>query len=264
MKPIYFTTLSLGENYTRDYTCKLLDEVLEKTNHFFAITTDCPKLIKNKYGNNDRILMDVISRDDFRIRLPIGSPDGRASDFNFNIRYRCLQQLLDIDQEFYTIWTDCDNSLEWWDESTIQSFFSSMLISGYDFLGPRNDLKFKDFLKDYQLQNNPHHGIFWHKLFNYDLINNPKPEWDDASLPAEYLLIFLDSKKLKIFYEQFKWFHDYLSSLPFTQGTWAEGFELGVSALVSGYTAYDIGWHHDIIGKIIKANGHKIGHPTES
>ena len=45
MKPIYFTTLSLGENYTKDYTIKLIDQVLNKTNHFFALTTDCPSML---------------------------------------------------------------------------------------------------------------------------------------------------------------------------------------------------------------------------
>lgn len=264
MKPIYFTTLSLGQNYTKDYTCKLLDQVLNKTNHFFAVTTDCPETIWDIYGkSNDRILIDIIDRNDFKIRLPIGSPDGPATDFNFNMRYRCLEQLIKLDHDFNVIWTDCDNSLEWWDEQEVQNFFSALLSQGYDFLAPRNEYKFKDFLLDYNSRNNPFHGIFWHKLFNYDLINNPRPEWNDASLPAEYMLVFLDSKKLYNFYSQFKWFYDYLSALPYTQGTWAEGFEIGVSALVAGYKPYELGWNHYIMARAIKANGHKVGHPTE-
>lgn len=264
MKPIYFTTLSLGENYTKDYTIKLIDQVLNKTNHFFALTTDCPTIVRDHYPNNDRILIDTISKKDFKIRLPIGSPEGPATDFNFNMRYRCIEQLLSIEKDFYTIWTDCDNSLEWWDEETVQSFFATTYDSGYDFLAPRNSYKFIDFLIDFKSKNNPMHGIFWHKIFNYDLDTNPRPEWNDAPLPAEYMLVFLNSKKLTSFYSQFKWFHDYLANKPYTQGTWAEGFEIGVSSLVAGYVPYELGWNHYILSKAIKANGHKVGHPTES
>lgn len=264
MKPIYFTTLSLGNNYTKDYTCKLLDQVLNKTPHSFAITTDCPEIIWNEYGqSNKRILIDTISRSDFKIRLPIG-PNSSASDFNFNMRYRCIEQLLNIDQDFITIWTDCDNSLDWWEENDIQLFFENMINEGYDFLAPRNDYKFQDFLIDFKTHSNPQHGLFWHKLLNYNLISNPRPEWNMASLPAEYMLIFLNSKKLTKFYLQFKWFHDYLSNLPYTYGTWAEGFEIGVSALCAGYIPYELGWNHYIMGRAIRANGLKIGHPTES
>ena len=50
----------------------------------------------------------------------------------------------------------------------------------------------------------------------------------------------------------------------YAQGTWAEGFEIGVSALVAEYVPYEIGWNHHILSRAIKANGHKVGHPTES
>jgi hypothetical protein len=264
MKPIYFTTLSLGENYTRDYTLKLIDEVLTKTSHNFALTTDCGSMVNDYYPNNNRILIDNISKKDFKIRLPIGSPEGPASDFNFNMRYRCIEQLLSVPEDFYTIWTDCDNSLEWWDEEVVQSFFSDVHSKGYDFLAPRNSYRFIEFLEDFKTKNNPHHGIFWHKIFNYDLDTHPRPEWNNATLPAEYLLVFLNSKKLRAFYNQFKWFHDYLANRPYTQGTWAEGFEIGASALAAEYVPYELGWNHHILSRAIKANGHKIGHPTES
>ena len=49
------TTLSFGENYTRDYTLKMIEDVLNITPIDFYITTDCRYLIDEKYGNNDRI-----------------------------------------------------------------------------------------------------------------------------------------------------------------------------------------------------------------
>jgi hypothetical protein len=263
MKKIYFTTLSLGENYTKDYACKLIKEVLEKTNHYFAITTDCKKSITDVFGENERILIDEIDRDSLQIRIPFNSKDSYISDFNFNMRYLCLRQLLDKD-DAYVIWTDCDNSLDWWDEDEVQTYFKNMLDDGIDFLGPRMTYTWRGFLDDYKTKNNKEHGIFWHKIFNYDLdIENH--DWDDARLPAEYLLVFLQTgEKLKKFYDQFKWFHDYLIAKGYCYGTWAEGFEIGVSGFVAGYKPHDIGWNHFILGKAITANGHKIGHPTES
>jgi hypothetical protein len=266
MTQIYFTTLSLGKNYTQDYACNLINDILTKTNHIIAITTDCPNIINDIYPNNSRILIDIINKKDLKIRLPIGHENSTASDFNFNLRHLCIKQLLSIPNNFYTIWTDCDNSLEWWDENIVQSFFNEINSLGYDFLAPRTSDKFIDFLNEVKSSNNLKHGNFWHKLFNYDLITNPRPEWDNAPLPAEYLIVLLNSQKLLSFYNQFKWFHDYLINKPYTEGTWAEGFEIGVSSLVAGYIPYDIGWNHEILSKAIKANGHKnkIWHPTES
>jgi hypothetical protein len=256
MKNIYFTTLSLGENYTRDYTCNLIDDVLTKTSHYFAVTTDCPKIITERFGKNKRILIDKIDRSKLKVRLPIGPPK-LASDFNFNMRYLCLRQLLELEDSI-VIWTDCDNSLDWWEEKEVRDFFDSMVSQGKNFLGPRNEYRWGGFLNDYLTKNNKEHGIFWHKIYNYDLEENPYNGWDDAPLPAEYLLVFLETnEKMKKFYEQFKWFHDYLANKDWTNGTWAEGFELGVSSYVAGYTPYDIGWHHPILARAIKANGHK-------
>jgi hypothetical protein len=258
-KNIYFTTLSLGENYTRDYACNLIADVLEKTDHNFAITTDCPDTIKNRFGDNKKILIDTINRNDFKIRIPIGSAHSYSSDFNFNMRYRCLEQLLHLPDSI-VIWTDCDNSLEWWDENEVRAFFDSMYIKEYSFLGPRADYTWETYVNDYlsRPMTNVEYGLFWHKILNYDLQDNPHNGWNKASLPAEYLLVFLETgDKMIKFYNQFKWFHDYLVNRSYSYGTWAEGFEIGVSALVAGYVPYDIGWNHHILARAIKANGHK-------
>jgi hypothetical protein len=256
-KKIYFTTLSLGENYTRDYTLRLIEQVLTLTNQYFAVATDRPDIIREKFPNEDRILIDYIDRYEQKIRLKLGHKDSWVDDFNFNMRYLCLRQLLDK-EDCYIIWTDCDNSLVWWDEEIVQNFFKEMVDQGYGFLGPRTLWKLRGFLDDYNAQDNREYGIFWHKIYNYDLDTKPRPEWDGAPLPAEYLLAFTETgEKLKKFYNQFKWFHDYLANKEFTHGTWAEGFELGVSAYVAGYKDYDIGWHHPVLARALKANGLK-------
>ena len=60
-------------------------------------------------------------------------------------------------------------------------------------------------------------------------------------------------------FEQWKWFHDYLAKRDYTEGTWAEGFEIGVSAHVAGFKALDIGWNHGLWSRMFEANGYKTG-----
>jgi hypothetical protein len=263
---VCFVTLSLGENYTRDYTVRLINDVLNRTQHSIYITTDCKSTITDVYGENERIHIKEITRDNLTIRLNTDWGRGYATDFNFNMRYMCLEPVKDL-PDTAVIFTDCDNSLDWWDEEIVQEEIRRMGVHGFDFLAPRNSLTLRQFLKNYNQvkDTNPQDGIFWHKLFNFDLIDNPKPEWDEAPLPAEYLLIFInDGVKLNKFYNQWKEMHDYLVERNKTYGTWAEGFEIGVSSLVAGFVPYDINWHHYVWGKAITANGYKVGHKTES
>ena len=262
------TTLSFGENYTRDYTLRMIDDVLNMSPIDFYITTDCRHIIEDKYGNNDRIHITDLKRDEVKIRIPIGE-NKVANDFNFNMRYLSLVPVMNLDNTMI-IFTDCDNSFDWWDESLIQTYMTKLNNEGYDFFAPRNDYRWKEFLSNYNKQNNREDGIFWHKIFNYDLNETPKPEWGDAPLPAEYLLIFINQgDKLKKFVEQWKWFHDYLCNREFSYGTWAEGFEIGVSSLVAGFKPFDISWNHHIWNKVFTANGYKTGprggivHPTD-
>jgi hypothetical protein len=262
MKPIYFVTLSLGVNYTKEYTLLLIEDILSKTPHKIIVTTECPDIITEKYPNNDRIILNIFDRSKYKVRLPIG-PNKGSSDFNFNLRYLCLEPLLEM-EDGVAIFTDCDNSLEWWDEEMVQNSISNYLHQGIDFLAPRTDYKFKFFLEEYKTSETREMGILWHKYYNYDLDINPKPEWDEAPIPAEYMLVFLQlGEKMRKFHKQWKTLHDYLCNKDYTFGTWAEGFEIGVSSLVAGYVPCDIGWHHDIFGRAIRANGHAKGIPTE-
>ncbi len=88
-------------------------------------------------------------------------------------------------------------------------------------------------------------------------LNHP---WGGSPLPAEYLLIINNkSGKLKKMVESWKWFHDYLNNKDFTYGTWAEGFEIGVSANIAGFVSKDIGFFHELWSKIFTANGYKTG-----
>jgi hypothetical protein len=93
---ILITTLSIGENYTRDYTLRMIEDVILLTDIDIYITTDCKDIIIDKFGDTDRVKIKEINRDDIKVSLPIG-PNKGARDFNFNMRYLCLDHVKDID-----------------------------------------------------------------------------------------------------------------------------------------------------------------------
>lgn len=261
---VIFTTLSIGKPYTKDYCLKLINDVLTKTKHSICVTTDCKDIITSMYPNESRILINEVNREDLVIRINTDWGSGSSTDFNFNLKYLCFEQVKDLN-DYLIIYTDCDNSLEWWNEEIVTTWVKSRIEIGYNFFAPRNSLKLIDFITEYKNQPNKEHGIFWAKLYNYDLINTPKEEWNNSPLPAEYLLLFYnENSKINKFYEQWKWFHDHLVQINKSYGTWAEGFEIGVSSLVSGFNAYDIGWNNEIWSRVIKVNGYKLRHPTET
>lgn len=261
---IIFCTLSVGKRYTEDYTCKLIKDVLQNTRSRFAITTDFPEVIHEAYPNEPRLLIEYFDRSEHVLRLPIGINKG-ASDFNFNVRYTALRQCIDVPEKV-VIFTDCDNSLPTWYEEHTCNRIEALLSEGLDFHAPRSALKLRDVLNTYnkeRLEGNPTPTIFWHKIWAFDLINTPRSEWMDAPVPAEYLLILVNHEdKLKKFYDAWKYMHDWMVALPYTEGTWAEGFEIGIASYVAGYNAYDMGWHAEVINNAMVASGHKAGHPT--
>lgn len=257
---IILVTLSLGEAYTRGYTMRMIEDVLRLSDLEFHITTDCPHIIEELYKDNERIKINYCNLDGIKTNLFIDSSKV-STDWNFNLRHKTIETVMDI-EDAVVIWTDCDNSFDWYDRKSFEDFFGEKILQGYDFFGPRTDLKWKNFYKNYlSNRKSDNDGIFWHKIYNYDLLNNPKHEWDDAPLPAEYLLVFYNrEKKLKKFYEQWKWFFNHLNEKDWVYGTWAEGFEIGVSSHVAGFKPYDIGWHSPVLSKMLVANGYKSGH----
>lgn len=273
---IVLTTLSLGENYTRDYTLRMIEDVLKMSNMDMYVSTDCSHIIEEKYEGNSRIKIQKLDRNSLKVRLPIGKQKA-ASDFNFNMRYLCLEHVQDL-QNTLIIFTDCDNSFDWWDQEIVEQFIHSNLKLGYDFFGPRTDYKLKSVLDtfnsnclDFIGRQEPNFSdctIFWQKLFNYDLLdldnkvikNYPNHPWEEAGLPAEYLLLFYNTDgKLQKMVSKWKEFHDYLVNRDYTYGTWAEGFEIGVSSYLAGFTPLDLTFAHSIWNKIFTPNGYKTG-----
>jgi len=249
-----FTTLSIGENHTRDYTLRLLNDVITKTEQDILVVTDVPDLIRNTFSSN-RIKFNVLDRSKIKIRLWVNQPHS-SSDFNFNLKYHCFEPLVGTNYD-YVIFTDCDNSIEWFNVKEADEYFTTHLNAGYDSFGCRASWKLKGVIDEYFAQDNPYHGLFHHKILNYKLTKDLSEEYQKSPLPAEHVLAFQNSFKLEKFYLNWKDFHDKLCSLDYTYGTWAEGFEIGVSATLAGYNMCDITWHSTLLHKIVQYNTYK-------
>lgn len=269
MSNIIFCTLSIGINYTRDYTIQLIEEVLSKTSSRIAITTDEPDIITSKFGYNPRILIEYFDRTKYKIRLPIGPLTNgitHASDFNFNLKYTVLHQLLDVPEK-YVFFMDCDDQIVDWNDSEVESVLEQQYSSGITFWAHRCvkdhiGTVLANYISNLSLSN-PAPTLGWHKVWAYDMIHHHRPSWDGAAFPAEHFMILVnEGNKIQTMYTQWKWFHDTLCSLPYTWGTWAEGLEIGISAHVAGYVVSPIPTN---ICSMFVASGHKEGfhHATD-
>jgi len=256
-----FTTLSIGLNHTRDYTLNLVRDVLEKTNHDILVVTNVPEVITDKY-NSPRIIIHKVDKSELKIRLFINGALN-ASDFNFNLKYLCFEKLIGSQYD-YIIFTDCDNSVEWFDDKEVDEFLNiEYNIGGYDFFAPRGDWLFGGYLQEYYSQDNPQLGMMWHKILNYKITLEDYEKMKDVPMPAEHVLVIKNNEKFESFYKNWKGYHDALVSAEYTHGTWAEGFEIGASAYFAGYKMGNLGWNHPLISKIVKYNTYKTGHQSE-
>jgi len=266
------TTLSLGAEYTSEYTIRLIKDVLELSSLDLYVTTNCRDVIEGVYGQNERIKIKDINLKDVKIRIPMGENKG-GDDFNFNLKYLCFEPVMKF-TDALILYTDCDNSFDWWDEQVVEEYTTRNFQQGFDFLAPRAGLTVQTCIDSFNAQcekDETHYQsstLIWHKFFNYDMVSTSPlrvsdshtPKWGPAGLPAEHLLLFYNTgNKLEKFVEQWKWFHDYLVNREYTWGTWAEAFEIGVSAYLAGFNVRDIGYSDPVWGKIITFNGYKTG-----
>ena len=189
-----------------------------------------------------------------------------------------MDHVKDID-DCVVIFTDCDNSLDWWDKELIEEFINDKFKDGYDYFAPRADYRFRNAIDKYNTscRKNPYNNdvldydsctILWEKFFNYDMVDLDKNQivegvnhkWAEASIPTEYLIIFYNNNgKLSKMVNQWKWFHDYLCNRDYVHGTWAEGFEIGISCLVADFKPFDISYYHPVWEKMFTPNGYKTG-----
>lgn len=201
-----FTTLAIGESYL-DSAVSLHKSILNKTTSDFNITTD------QEYNNFDRLNFNKLNLENYH--------DKRTGfSFYYNLKVLSLKYCLDKNYD-YIVYTDADwRSRDEFSEQKFLDLFQHMEKNNIDFcferpapIGPN--------------KRNLDNCFFQEKLRDYNVFEHDK--WDDAHVVNEQFLVFRNSWKFRFFvrkWEEFLWY-----SIKNNIWNYAEGFEIGVSAL---------------------------------
>lgn len=222
---LLFTIISIESRLSHYLeSAKLLtNEILNKTKHDVIISTNRPDYFDNL--KSDRLVI----RNNIRENSIIDYPSG---EFNYNLKHHAF---LELPENYdYIIYLDCDIKLHNWTEKSDEWFINEM--EGFDFAadGLNRDLKnmFQWFLNDEDC-------LFKHKLNSYDFKDRYKIEDElinNTFLPSEHILIFKNEpKKIKSFQESWEKQNNYLQDKNGGNGSWGDGFEIGVSAFDAGF-----------------------------
>lgn len=203
----------------------LINEILTKTNNYdILLSTNMPEAF-----------IDLTSNDRLKIRDNISNKNNifkYNNEFNYNLKYLCFE---DIPTEYDSIiYLDCDIKLSHWTEESEKLVLKT--ISDYDMGATRTNCVLKD--EVYYL-NTTGNALFKHKILSY-MIRETYPENDPiylSQLPSEHFLIFKNNpSKIRKFFEEWSKLNSHLESLNGGNGSWGDGFEIGLSANKAGIT----------------------------
>jgi hypothetical protein len=221
-----FASLSIGEEYLKK-TINMFNEMAKKTVNcdFFLTTTECdlPQMdekIKVKFINPPSLHHENIIT---------------TTSFHYNLKVLSLKHILEFQKSNpneskydYIFYVDADWEIyDGFSEEKIFNMLNWTKENDYDFVFER-PASIGDSRRD------PPGSFFRDKVIDYDILEYDK--WDDAHCVNEQFLLFKNSHKFKFFvmrWEQFLWY-----SIENKIRNYAEGFEIGVSALESGMK-----WH---------------------
>lgn len=229
----YITTLAIGDLYFTN-SINFHKNLSAHTEHaLFNITTTKQDIAQFEANNNISITeylreypkLEITTIDMFNdvFEIPIRNPLPVYFPFNVNLKVLSLKACVKSQKEFdYIIYMDADWNLHpKFSEDKIFEAFRRMNEGNFDFaferpaqVGPYKtnpDCFFPQKIKDY--------NVLEHSL------------WDNAYVVNEQILLFANNWKFKLFamkWEQFLWY-----SIANKIENYAEGFEIGVSALES-------------------------------
>lgn len=241
-----FTLLSIGQTYTK-YSLKLVKNLLDKTPHDIRISTNCPEYYSGISPR--RICVNDISEKLKFNNIGLGG-------FNYNLKFYAFENIpTTYDSIFYL---DCDQEVVQWDDDKFNNILTNFFNDNKDFICTRTNAILGAHMKNYRIDKHP--DLFSHKMENYELTyENTPEEWLNASMPSEHFLIFKnDQNKIKKFH--FTW--KMLNALSEqrgdkNQGTWGDGFEIGISAKNAGFNAAEVAGDIQAFVFGIKFNGNK-------
>jgi hypothetical protein len=203
-----FTTLAIDKPYL-DSAISLHQSLSEKSSCDFNITTN------EECGEIPKLHFDKIKLDSYH--------DNRTGfSFYYNLKVLSLKYCLDKGYD-YIVYTDADWRIgKEFSEQKFLNLFQHMEKNEIDFcferpapIGPN--------------KRNIDNCFFQEKLRAYNVFEHDK--WDDAHVVNEQFLVFKNNWKFRFFvrkWEEFLWY-----SIKNNIWNYAEGFEIGVSALES-------------------------------
>ena len=221
---ILFTFLAIStgvESYLKS-SKKLISEILKNTQHDVLLTTNKVEYY-NDINNSRLIVRNNIPNDSvFMYRGDV--------EFNYNLKYLSFKDLPEgYDVIFYI---DGDMKHNFWNKDSENKLKS--LIDSYDWLATRLNCVLKNEVFQYKTTGNT---LFKHKINSYEVLN-----WSDndvlmeSCLPSEHFLIFkYDKEKLEKFSNKWCELNSILQSKNGGDGSWGDGFEMGISAKYAGY-----------------------------
>lgn len=221
---IVFIVLCIDANHSMyiDACRSLIAEILEKTNHDILLSTNSVDNFQD-LGSNTRItIRDNISNTNNILRY--------GSEFNYNLKYLAFQ---DIPKHYDAIiYLDCDIKLEHWTNEAEELIAKT--IKDYDMGATRTNCVLKD---DVNHLNSGIEALFSHKITAYQ-IRETYPENDLiylSKLPSEHFLVFKNTPdKIKNFHKEWSNLNSYLQSINGGNGSWGDGFEIGIAAHKAG------------------------------
>jgi hypothetical protein len=237
-----------GAEIYATFAQRLIEDVMNKTPYDIMITTNEPDHFLNQksiYG--DRVIIRIEPLENHRLVVGV---------FNQLLKFYSIK---DIDSKYdWVLYLDCDAGIsDTWDINEVKNMLNTNISSGIDMLGTRTNCILHTELQDHEIkvkehkklidagQVNPYFAgnLFSNKFFFYEVSteNGPK-EWFDAVLPSEHVFIVKNDERLP---KMSKTFEDFCYKFE-TQGDHPitvdmEAFEIGVSALLSGYKMGDFG-----------------------
>lgn len=232
-----------GAEIYATFAKRLVNDVMTKTPCDMIVTTNEPFQFDDEVKEwGDR----VIVRDE-----PLDVHHLTVGVFNQLLKFYSVK---DIDSKYdWVIYTDCDAGVESnWDLNVVDEAIKNWESKGYDMLATRTNCSIKGELLQYKkweeehlaeiANGNVNHfyegGLFSKKFkfYNVTLENGPF-EWFEAIMPSEHVFMIKNNEKLPIFCKIFEDFCFQFESQLETGiiNVDMEAFEIGVSALMSGY-----------------------------
>ena len=220
-----FTTLSIGEEYEKK-TIQFYSDLAKRTSNcdFFITTTN-----ENFPDLGDRFKIKVINPPSLHHEA-VGT-----TSFHYNLKVLSLKHILEYEKNNpnsegyeFIIFSDGDWTMfEHISEEKVLNMLNWTKENDYDFVFER-PARIGDSRAD------PDGSFFRQKLIDYDMLEYDK--WDEAHCVNEQFMLFKNSYKFRFFvqrWEQFLWY-----SIENKIRNYAEGFEIGISALEAGMK-----WH---------------------